>query len=170
MSRDHSLRFDVLESRKLLATAHVVAAHARPAKVAVPLVLNGTLAVDSKAASTAENSDGTWTTSIPVAGQLGGLGEVRGVWNETVDSFGDVSGLDALRLRDPEGTLIVAFDNQTPGRPRPAAHHTVSVEAAQHVYAGTGAYARASETGSIEILSNAARTVVENLTLHSRGT
>ena len=170
MSRVHSLRFDVLESRKLLAAAHAVAAHAKPAKVAVPVMLSGTLTVDNKAATSIENDDGTSTVSIPVAGQLGALGEVRGVWNETVDEFGDVSGLDVLRLRNAQGTILVGFDNEAPGKPRPAAHRTVFVEDAQRIYSGTGAYAQATEAGSIEILSNTARTVVENLTLHTRGT
>ena len=117
-----------------------------------------------------ENADGTTTVSVPVSGLLGPLGEVRGVWNETVDTFGDITGIDVLRLRNPKGTLIVAFDNETPGKPQSAGKGTVFVEDAQRLYASTGAYAGSTETGSVEIISNAAQTVVKGLTLHTRGT
>ena len=170
MSRVHPLRFDALEARELLTAARAAAARARPAIVAAPVVLDGTLAVNDRAASMIENADGTSTVSVPVSGPLGPLGEVRGVWNETVDTFGDITGLDALRLRNAKGTLVVAFDNETPGKPQPGAKGTVFVEDLQRVFSGTGAYARATETGSIEIVSNAARTVVKDLSLHTRGT
>lgn len=169
MSRVHTLRFDVLESRKLLAAARA-AAHPAPAKVAVPVVLNGTLAVNNKASSTTGNADGSYTISIPVSGALGGLGAVRGVWSETVDMFGDTTGLDVIRLRNAQGTILIGFDNQAPGKPRPAGRGTVFIEDAQRIYSGTGPYAHASETGSIEVTSNAAQTVVQGLTLHTKGT
>ena len=169
MSHAYSLRFDVLEGRELM-TARVAAAHARPAKVVVPVILNGTLAVNDNASSTNSNPDGTYTTSVPVAGTLGGVGKVRGVWNETVDQFGDVSGLDAIRLYNGQGTIVIGFDNEAPGKPRPAGRGTVFVEDRQNVYAGTAAYAHATETGSIEVVSNAAQTAAKELILHTKGT
>ena len=83
----------------------------RPATTAV--VLNGTLNVDNNpsAASTVQNEDGSTTTSVPVAGQLTGLGEVHGIWNETVDSFGDYEGPDTLTLHASKGALVVAFND-----------------------------------------------------------
>jgi hypothetical protein len=172
MRRGHALRFDALEAKQLLSAAHVAAAHPKPkaAPVAVPLVLNGTLAVDAKRASQTENIDGSWTTSTPVSGQLGALGQVRGVWNETVDMMGDVTGLDALRLRNAQGTLVIGFDNSAPGKPRPFGHGTVYIEDAQHLYTGTGAYTHGAEAGSIQIVSNARQTAIEDLVLHTRGT
>jgi hypothetical protein len=170
MRRSYSLRFDVLEAKQLLA-AHVAAAHAKPktTPVAVPLVLNGTLAVDPKGATQTENVDGSSTTSTPVSGQLGALGQVRGVWNESVDMMGDVTGIDALRLRNAQGTLVIGFDNSAPGKPRPGGHGTAYIEDAQHVYTGTGAYAHGTEAGSIQIVSNARQTAVKDLVLHTRG-
>ena len=84
---------------------------ARPA--ATPVVLNGTLNVDNNpnATTTTTNEDGSMTTSVPVAGQLGALGEVHGLWDETVDSFGDYEGPDTLTLHDSNGALVVAFNN-----------------------------------------------------------
>ena len=84
----------------------------RPA--ATPVVLNGTLNVDNNpnATTTTTNDDGSMTTSVPVAGQLGALGQVRGIWNETVDSFGDYEGPDTLILHDAKGAFVVAFNNE----------------------------------------------------------
>ena len=93
MSHVRSLCFEALEERKLLSRGHIVA-HAKHAAVATPLVLNGTLTVDNKATTTSMDDQGDTTTSIPVAGQLGTLGEVRGIWNESADSEGDYLGPD----------------------------------------------------------------------------
>jgi len=46
----------------------------------------------------------------------------------------------------------------------------VSYEHPQRIYGGTGAYARASESGSIELTTNAARTEVVSMTLHTQNT
>ena len=75
MNHVRSLFFESLEGRRLLSNAHVNAAHAKPAVVATPLVLSGTLTVDNKAASTVMNEDGSTTTSIPVSGANGYLPE-----------------------------------------------------------------------------------------------
>jgi hypothetical protein len=170
MRHVHTLRFEALESRELLTRPHVAAAHPAPAVAAAPLVLDGTLAVDNGAASTTTNMDGSSTTSIPVAGQLGALGEVRGVWNESVDAFGDYQGPDELRLHDAQGTLLIAFNDRNPGPARPAAHGAVYHEQTQRLYQGTGAYAGASEVGSIELITNPSRKSVVSLTLHTRST
>ncbi len=167
MRNVHSLQFDALEPRKLLTKAHVVAAHAVPAAVAAPLVLDGTLTVNNHAATTNMNDDGSSTTSTPVSGQLGALGEVRGTWDESVDEFGDYMGPDTLRLRGPKGTIFIAFSNQDPGKPHPSAHGAVYHEETQRLYEGTGAYARPSESGTIDLTSNAARTAIASLTLQT---
>lgn len=170
MSRVHSLRFDALEERKLLTAR--AAGHARPVKptvVATPLVLDGTLAVNNKAMSSSQNPDSSTMTTVPVSGQFGALGQLAGVWNETTDEFGEPTGPDALRLRNSSGTLVIAFNNANPGKPRPFARGSVFVEDAQLLFAGTGAYAHATEKGSVEIVSNRAGKAVE-LVLHTRGT
>ena len=77
MKHVHSLRFETLEARQLLSRAHVHAAVAHAARpAATPVVLNGTLNVDNNpnATTTTTNEDGSMTTSVPVAGQLGALG------------------------------------------------------------------------------------------------
>jgi len=167
MSHVRSLCFEALEARKLLSRTHIVP-HARPAMIATPLVLDGTLIVDSKASTTTMNVDGSTTTLVPVAGQLGTLGEVHGAWTETVDTYGDPTGPDTLQLHDAKGTFIVAFNEQNAGREHHLASGAVDYAVAQGVHDGTGAYARASESGSIELITNSARTVIQSMTLNTQ--
>jgi len=167
MSQFRSLCFEALEARRLLSRTHVVP-HARPAMMASPLVLDGTLTVENKATTTTMNLDGSTTTSVPVAGQLGTLGEVHGVWTESVDTYGDPTGPDTLQLHDAKGTFLVAFNEQNAGREHRLAGGAVDYAVAQRVYDGTGAYARASESGSIELTTNSARTVVQSMTLNTQ--
>ena len=110
-----SPRFDDLEDRKLLSKAHIAAAHPASA-VAAPLVLNGTLAVDYKAATMNMNADGSSTTVVPVSGRLGTLGGVHGDWNQSVDSYGDYEGPDTIKLHDTKGSFIITFNDQNPGK------------------------------------------------------
>ncbi len=173
MKHVHSLRFEALEARQLLSRAHVhvaVAHVARPA--ATPVVLNGTLTVDNNpsATTTTQNEDGSMTASVPVAGQLGALGQVHGIWNETVDSFGDYEGPDTLTLHDSNGALVVAFNDASSKPADVKVRGAVSYEHPQMVYGGTGAYARVSESGTIELTTNAARTEIVSLTLHTQNT
>ncbi|MGZ3413134.1 MAG: hypothetical protein ACXWNX_04910, partial [Isosphaeraceae bacterium] len=157
MKHVHSLRFETLEARQLLSRAHVHAAVAHAARpVATPVVLNGTLTVDNNpnATTTTTNEDGSITTSVPVAGQLGALGEVHGIWDETVDSFGDYEGPDTPTLHDSKGTFAIAFNNENSPRADVKVRGAVSYEHPQIIYGGTGAYARASESGSIELTTN----------------
>jgi hypothetical protein len=165
MSHVHSLRFDALESRELLTKAHHAVAHGAPAVATAPLVLDGTLIVDNKAATTTMNADGSLTTTVPVAGRLGALGEVHGLWHESVDAYGDYTGPDTLQLRAPKGTFLVTFNNQNSPRAHQPAHSAASYEHPQRVYSGTGAYTKASESGSIDLTTNAARTRIDSLTL-----
>jgi hypothetical protein len=169
MKHVHSLRFETLEARQLLSTAHVAVAHAARARAA-PIVLNGTLAVDNNpdASSTTMNADGSMTTSVPVAGQLGTLGQVHGVWNETVDAYGDYEGPDTILLRDSKGTFAVAFNNENSKPARAKSRGAISYEHSQVVLGGAGAYAGTSESGSIEMTTNPARTQVVSLTLQTR--
>ena len=98
-------------------------------------------------------------TSTPVAGQLGTLGEVRGIWNESADEYGDYLGPDTMQLHNAKGSFVVAIQRTkhravTPsrGRCRPS---TVDPSSPSD---GTGAYARAKESGTIELTTNSART------------
>ena len=96
------------------------------------------------------------------------MGRVHGTWNETLDEFGDYEGPDTLILRNAKGAFGVAFNNQNS---TPANASTPSpINHSQKVLGGTGAYARASESGSIELTTNAARTQVVSLTLQTRNT
>jgi hypothetical protein len=170
MRHVHSLRFEVLEPRRLLARVHVTVAHPASAMDVVPLVLNGSLAVDDRAAITSMNVDGSTTTSVPVAGRLGTVGEVRGVWNESVDTYGNHDGPDVLRLQNSKGTLVITFNNENPGKATFLAPGNVYFPHTQRLFAGTGAYAHALESGTIEVISNAAKTVVKSLALNSQST
>ncbi len=170
MRHAHSLRFDALETRQLLSRAHAIVPHTTPMAVASPLVLDGTLSVNNSptVAMSTTNADGGSTTSLPVAGRLGTLGAVRGFWSETTDSMGDIEGLDTLRLRDSNGTFIIAFNNQTTGQPHHGPHGSVSYQQAQRFYQGTGAYANASERGTIDLTTNPAKTEVVSISLESK--
>ena len=165
MRRIRSLRFDVLETRMLLSKAHVAMTGAVAG--GAPLVLEGKLTVDTKAASTSMNTDGSTTTTEPVAGRLGALGVVHGVWNESVDSYGDYLGPDTLRLHTPNGAFVLTFNNQSPGPAHAAGRGTVYYQHVQRLYAGNGAYAGDSESGTIKLFTNHARTNVVSLELSS---
>ncbi len=162
------LCFESLEERKLLSRAHV-ALHARSVVAATALVLSGTLAVDNGAATTTEDEQGDVMTSTPVAGQLGALGEVHGIWNETSDQYGDYMGPDSLQLRTANGSFVVQFSEQNTD----AVHHLTGggIESVHPQLAadGTGAYARTKESGTIELSTNSARTVVTGMTLVTQG-
>jgi hypothetical protein len=168
MRHVHSLRLENLEARRLLSKGTVAVARTAPAEVGTPLVLDGKLAVDSNAAFETQNSDGSLTTTTPVTGRLGILGKIHGVWNETVDQFGDVEGLDALRLRGANGTIVLEFNNQSPGRAHPAGHGTVYYEEAQRIGASAGGYAGSSESGSLEIIPNTGRSAIVSMVLHTK--
>ncbi len=162
------LRFDALESRKLLTKAHAVP----HAAAAAPLVLNGTLLVDNNpnATTQTQNADGSTTTAVVVMGQLGSLGPVSGYWTDTVDAYGDSTGTDVLRLHDAEGSFILAVNTQNASKAYPAGRGAVYHEYSQQLYDGTGAYAGHTETGSVKMTTNRAQTVIMTLELHTKGT
>jgi hypothetical protein len=130
-------------------------------------VLNGTLTVQNSAATTNENLDGGYTNSVPVSGQLSGLGEVRGIWYESSDSMGDYLGPDTITLHGAQGGFTIAFSNGTSGPAHKTAQHTVYYQHSQKVISGSGAYAGAKESGSLDLNMNAAHTTVESITLSS---
>ena len=170
MRQVHSLRFDTLEAKMLLSKASVPAVHTTPAVIAGPITLDGMLAVDNNQAVQTTNPDGSTTTTTPVAGKLGTLGRVRGVWNETVDEFGDVEGTDAVRLRLPKGMVVVEFDNADPGPAVRAGHGVVYDVESQRIGAASGAYAHSTENGSIDLYPNSGRSEIVELGLHTKAT
>jgi hypothetical protein len=167
MSHVRSLCFEALEERKLLSRGQIVA-HSKHAVVATPLVLNGTLTINNRGTTVTTDEQGNTTTSTQVTGQVGTLGEVRGIWNESADSEGDYVGPDTLQLHNAKGSFIVAFNADNPGQLHRIAAGAVYYQHPQHVSGGTRAYARARESGSIELTTNTARTVVESMTLISQ--
>jgi hypothetical protein len=155
--------FESLEGRQLLSTAHA-AAHAGRA-AAVSVAINGTLTIDNNAGSTVENPDGSTTTIVPVAGQLGSFGKVHGLWSETDDAYGDYEGPDTILIHTSEGAFTIAFNNTgtKPSSSKP--HGPLTYVHAQLIGDGTGAFARASESGAIEVTTNAARTEFASFSL-----
>jgi hypothetical protein len=128
-------------------------------------VLDGTLTVENKRAMTDTNLDGGDTTSVPVIGQLSGLGAVHGVWFESTDQFGDYLGPDTITLRDAQGSFTIAFNNGSSG-PAHKDGTTVYYQHAQKFDGGTGAYAGATESGTINLNENPAHTAVVGITLN----
>ena|GEM_PF-1408344 len=179
MSRNRSLRVEILEDRMLLAAIHVAMPHPRvvvphlraaairtpPSKT--PLVVDGTLNVAYRAISATTNADGSSTTTAPVSGTLGSLGRVHGTWNESVDSFGDPTGPDTLRLTDSKGTFVLAFNNENSGRGHPTGHGGVSFQHPQRFVGGTKAYASASEIGTVTLTTNPAKSQVVSISLQT---
>lgn len=164
----HCPRFESLEGRELLSRAHLAPHHAIHAAVSTPLVLDGTLTVDSKDRALTMNTDGSSTTTAPVAGQLGALGAVRGVWSETTDAYGQSGGPDTIRLHNTQGAFVVTFNNVNNGHGHPVGHGAVYYQHTQQVHGGTGAYAHSVEHGTIQVTTNKSRSDVVSLTLSSR--
>jgi hypothetical protein len=171
MKRVRSLRFEALEARQLLSRGHMALAHAAHAALApaAQVVLDGTLSVNNnpRATSTTMNADGSSTTTVLVSGQLGSLGQVRGTWNESVDAYGNYVGPDTLVLHDARGSILVAFNNENSPRAATRVTGGLTYEHAQRVVAGSRAFARATETGTIVVTTSAAKAEVVSLTFHT---
>jgi hypothetical protein len=168
MRHGRPLVFESLEEKRLLSASHV-AAHARPAVAATPLVLTGTLKVDNNAATTSEDDEGDVMIATPVAGQLGSLGEVHGTWNTAEDEFGDYLGPDTLQLHTAKGSIDVQFNEQDIDSVHHVAKGPSETIDPQLASDGTRAYARTRESGTIELTTNPARTDVVSLTLTTQG-
>ena len=74
---------------------------------------------------------------------------------------------DTIQLHTSKGSFVIAFDATTLGQGVQAANGTVFYGASQQLEDGTGAFARSSESGFIQVNTNAKETVVESLTLSS---
>ena len=159
MVHKRSLFFDSLEVRQLLSKAHVSVGHVKPAVAPNPVVLDGTLAVDNKAASTMMNADGSMTNSIPVSGQLSTIGQVRGTWEERSDQYGDYEGPDTIQLRGSKGTIVIAFSNASHLPISRSNKASMSYQHPQLLFSGTRAYSRAAESGLIVLTTNVAHNV-----------
>jgi hypothetical protein len=166
MNHGRCLGFETLEARMLLSRGHALA-HARAAVIATPLQLNGTLAVDAQAAILNMNVDGSTTSETPVAGQLGSLGEVHGTWYESFDEYGDYLGPDTVSLHNSKGTIVIAFNDQKQVRTHKTAHGPISYVYAQRVQGGSGAYAHAAETGTIELTTGGARKNIQSMEIQT---
>ena len=161
MRRDHSPRFDALETRKLLSTAHPVPLPA------VPVAVNGPLTVNVNDSAQSQNLDGSYTTSVPVSGTLGTLGKVKGLWETNIDAYGDYLGPDQLLLqtKTPKGSFVIDFNNVNKGKPTKVSPTLGFYQHAQHLASGSGAFARTSESGSIELMDNLKKGDVTSIVL-----
>ena len=130
MRHVHPLGFDDLEARKLMTKAH--------AKV-VPLVFEGTLAVDRKDASSTMDAYGDTDRTTPVSGVLIGVGKVKGTWVEGSDYYGDPIGTDTIQLKDPQGSFTVTFDPTKLGKEHPVPGGEAFAGIPQSVRGGSGA-------------------------------
>lgn len=170
-----AFQFEALETRELLSAVHAprphhVRVHIRPAAAATALMLDGTLTVNNRGANSVPNLAGGMTNSVPVSGQLGSLGQVRGTWYESSDSFGNYVGPDTLVLHAAHGGFTVSFNNAAPGPAHPSGHGTVYYQHPQRAGSGTGAFAGAREIGTIDLNMNHGHTTVVSLTLSTKGT
>jgi hypothetical protein len=132
-------------------------------------VLSGTLTVDNKAASTTMNDDGSTTTSIPVSGQIGALGDVHGIWEESADQYGDYEGPDTIELRSAKGMVVIAFSNANPGSGHHNANGSLSYQHPQIVEGGARAYRMSAESGTIVLTTNASHNSIESIALTTTG-
>ncbi len=166
MRHGRPLDFDALEARKLLTKAHP-AVHSVPAVIITPVALNGTLTVDNKAASSSMDAYGDSTTTIPVSGTISTLGAVKGVWNESEDSTGNYLAPDTLKLRNAQGAIVITFNSAVKSKVHRLTPTTLGYDVAQRLYAGTRAYTKDSESGTLEMITNNAQNAVKNITLTS---
>ncbi len=166
-----SPRCEDLEGRMLLSARahHAAAPKAQVPVVTTPLVVQGTLAVAQKAASSSTDGSGDTITTVPVTGELTGIGKVRGLWNESEDAYGNYIGPDTIQLRSAQGTFSVVFNDTHLGKAHRTATGASFNPVPQHVHGGTGAYAHATETGTIVLNTNATRKVIESLALNTTG-
>jgi hypothetical protein len=173
MRQSRSLGFDDLETRKLLSKIHHPAAEpkakaaAAPAAVPMALNLNGTLLVDMKAASQSQDEDDDTTTTVPVSGTLGSMGKVHGEWNESVDEFGDYLGPDTIEFANSQGTYTISFNSANLKNAHKVGKESIFPTLAQELDGATGIYAKASETGSIQVTLNPSKGVAETMTIVS---
>lgn len=166
MRHIRTLGFDDLESRKLLSTVHPAAgSHHAPAAVAMALNLDGTLVVNMKDATQTNDAQGDVLTLVPVSGVLGTMGKVHGIWTETVDQFGDYLGPDTIQLSNAHGSFTVSFDSANLGKAVKTAHGSVFHPLGQRNDGGTGTYAKATENGSITVITNPSKGISETMTL-----
>ena len=161
MRHDRCLGFDDLEARKLMTRTHLGGHHA----AAVPLVLDGTLTTNQKAANSTDDGIGDVIRSVPVAGVLAGVGKVHGLWTEGLNAYGTPLALDTIQLHGAQGSFTVSFDTTNLGTAHATALGASFNKLPQHVTSGSGGDARASETGTIVVNTNATKTAVESMTL-----
>jgi hypothetical protein len=162
--------FDALESRMLLSSGHVTAAHhgvRANAATGGALVLSGTLTVDNRAAIMQTDAEDESINQTPVSGDLGALGEVHGVWTETFDAYGDYIGPDTIALHSSKGTIVVAFNDQNVLHSHAVKKGSVTMDYAQRAQGETGAYAHASETGTLVLATNKLQTSVASMQLET---
>jgi hypothetical protein len=168
-SRLYSPGFESLEARRLLSASHHghAAAHGQYTGPSIPLVFSGTLTVNNKSPQTTQNADGSTTTSVPVAGHLGSLGEVRGYWNESVDQYGNYIGPDTIRLHTSKGTFVVAFNDGSSG-PKQHQGGEVYYQHLQRALGATGAFYGESESGTLDVMMNRSQTLVASIKLQTQ--
>lgn len=168
MKRARPLCIESLESRQLLSTGRFAVGLAAPAALD-PLVLDGSLRVDYslQRSSLVKNFDGSLTRTVPVAGRLGAMGRVRGIWSESVDSYGNYDGPDTLVVGNSKGTVIVSFFNQNPAWAGTKRRRPTSFVHTQQVLMGSRAYEGATEIGTIVLTTRAEQTRPYSLTLHT---
>jgi hypothetical protein len=161
MKRDRPLRFEALESRQLLATAHT------PALPSIPISIDGTLSVNVNHSTQMQDANGGFTTSVPISGQLGTLGKVTGTWTTSINSYGAYEGPDTLQLqtKGPKGSVVIAFNNLNLSKPTKVSPGLGFYQHGQHLVGASGVEARATENGSIELMVNAKKGSVTSLVL-----
>lgn len=78
--------------------------------------------------------------------------------------------METLKLHNADGAVLLVINTAAASRSFPAGHGAAYQQYAQHLYAGTGAYAGTSESGSIKLVSNNSQTEITTLMVHTKGT
>jgi hypothetical protein len=93
------------------------------------------------------------------------MGKVHGTWSESTDQFGDYLGPDTIEFGNSQGTYTIAFDSANLKNGHKIGKETIFPPLGQQLDGATGLYAKASETGSIQIILNPSKGVAETMTI-----
>lgn len=84
--------------------------------------------------------------------------------------MGNYMGPDTLNLHNGQGATVVEFNDQQHGKPKRESNGSAYYQVRQVVIRATGAFARASERGTLDLTTNPGRTAIASMTVNTGNT